>query len=278
MKKVKKIFILLFILVAIAYIMSIFLFKNRNLLLPNQIVNKKIILDNDYSTMGDSYTSKIFEKYDTVLFGMQKTDLIGVFKEPIEWIVLANENNKALLMTKYVIDCKAFDFVDIGNLDEIDNSVKENYKNITWESCSLRKWLNEEFINSSFSNDEISCILDTFLEDTKTIDKIFCLSEGEYYRYFDNGGYYEKDRNIGNSHIYYNGATIRNKNALELDKYKLIGADETYNYWLRDKDISTKKYGVLFGTTKVINYFGDVISSANYDIYCGVRPAMWVSY
>lgn len=277
MNRMKKVLILLFALVILVSIIIILFIKKENIPISDQIASKRIIKDNDYSVMGDSYTSKIFEKYDTVLFGMQKSDSIGIFKQPIEWIILAKEKNKALLMTKYVIDCKAFDFVDIENLNRIDDSVKDNYKNIAWETCSLRKWLNEEFVKNSFTHDEIDNILDTTLEDTKTVDKVFCLSEVEYKKFFDNGGYYERNRNIGDSHIYYNGATIRNKNALNSDKYKMIEEDATYDYWLRDKDINTREYGVLFGTTKVINYFGDVMSSVNYDFYCGVRPAMWVA-
>lgn len=273
----KKVLILLFVLVVLIYITILFLVKKENIPISNQIASKRIIQDNDYSVMGEDYTQKIFDKYDTVLFGMQKSDLIGVFKQPIEWIILAKEKNKALLMTKYVIDCKAFDFVDIENLDRIDDSVKKSYKSIAWETCSLRKWLNEEFVKNSFTHDEINNILDTTLEDTKTVDKVFCLSEVEYKKYFDNGGYYERNRNIGDSHIYYNGATIRNKNALNSDKYKMIEEDETYEYWLRDKDITTKEYGIEFGMTKIVNYFGDVSFDVNYNEFCGVRPAMWVA-
>ena len=277
MNRMKKVLILLFALVILIYIMIIPLTKKENMPISNQIANKRIIQDNDYSVMGEDYTQKIFDKYDTVLFGMQKSDLIGIFKQPIEWIILAKEKNKALLMTKYVIDCKAFDFVDIENLDRIDDSVKDNYKNIAWETCSLRKWLNEEFVKNSFTHDEIDNILDTTLEDTKTVDKVFCLNEAEYKKYFDNGGYYEWNRNIGDSHIYYNGAIIRNKNAFNSDKYKMIEEDATYDYWLRDKDINTKEYGIEFGTTKIVNYYGDINFDVNHNEFCGVRPAMWVS-
>ena len=113
----------------------------------------------------------------------------------------------------------------------------------------------------------------------------------QYIKYFDNGNYYERNRNIGDSHIYYNGATIRNKNALKVDKYKMIDANRTYDYWLRDKDINEKreltqenytinekKYGIEFGTSKTVGIYGDINYSVNYDIYCGVRPVMWVSY
>ena len=60
-------------------------------------------------------------------------------KEPIEWRVLEVSNNKALLITKDAIDCKPYN---------------NEWRDITWEECSLRQWLNNEFINHAFSKEE----------------------------------------------------------------------------------------------------------------------------
>ena len=57
-------------------------------------------------------------------------------KEPIEWRVLEVSNDKALLITKDAIDCKPYNY---------------EMRNITWENCTLRQWLNNEFINQAFS-------------------------------------------------------------------------------------------------------------------------------
>lgn len=276
MSNLKKMLIIAIALVAIILI----LFGNsthRNTSIVEQIKDKKIILDSDYTKMGESYIDKIFDKYDTVTFGIQKDNFLGIAKEPIEWIVLAREEGKALLMTKYIIDCKPFDYVDIEKLNDTSEETKNNYKNVTWESCSLRKWLNSEFIESSFSAEEKKHIAETVIVDTKTADKIFCLSEGEYKEYFNNGGYYEKDRNIGDHHIYYNGATIRSKKAQSYDKYNLLQPDETYDYWLRDRALNLSEQGIEFGSTKTIGPYGEISFSINIDPYCGVRPAMWVS-
>lgn len=279
MNKIVKIIAISVILILLTIIiLANGIFKTNTAPLTEQIANKNIVSESDFSQMGESYSDKIYEKYDSIMFGSQKSGFWGLQNTPIEWIVLAKENNKALIMTKYVIDCKAFDYVDIENLGGIDDAIKENYKYVTWETCSLRRWLNDEFVKNSFSKEEINNIIDTKLEDTKTIDKVFCLGEEEYIKYFDNGNYYERNRNIGDSHIYYNGATIRNKNALKTDKYKMIDANRTYDYWLRDKDINEKKYGIEFGTSKTVGIYGDINYSVNYDIYCGVRPVMWVSY
>ena len=44
-------------------------------------------------------------------------------KEDIEWIVLAKEGNKALVISKYALDCKQY---------------HPSMSDITWETCSLR--------------------------------------------------------------------------------------------------------------------------------------------
>ena len=63
----------------------------------------------------------------------------GNTKEPLEWIVLEKSNGKALILSKYSIE-----------------SVKYNNENtgITWEECTLRKWLNSDFMNIAFTDAE----------------------------------------------------------------------------------------------------------------------------
>ena len=59
--------------------------------------------------------------------------------EPIEWIVLAAENGKALLISKYCLDAQPFD---------------QSLKDKSWALCSLRRWLNGDFLQSAFSEEE----------------------------------------------------------------------------------------------------------------------------
>ena len=63
----------------------------------------------------------------------------GLKKEPIEWIVLKEEEQRCLCISKYLLDCKPYhDFS----------------KNVTWQDCTLRNWLNHEFLMSAFSAEE----------------------------------------------------------------------------------------------------------------------------
>lgn len=125
--------ILLIILVALLNISGC---NRKQYNFDEQISNVKSIVDylkNDGNPIDD---------FPTVMFGSYpQSDTNGKIKEPIEWIVLQKDytNNTASLISKYILDCKCY------------NDVREN---TTWETCSLRKWLNNEFYNLAFSNEE----------------------------------------------------------------------------------------------------------------------------
>ena len=121
---------------------------------------------------------------DTVLFGHYEQDGdLGNGKEDIEWLALDVQGENALLISKYSLDAKVY-----------DNAWRE----VTWETCSLRKWLNEDFIGEAFNRNEQEAILITKVDNSQaqgysgwttnsgndTEDRIFLLSYSEAWRYF----------------------------------------------------------------------------------------------
>lgn len=56
--------------------------------------------------------------------------------EPIEWIMLYEEEGNYMLLSKYALDAKPYD---------------QSGKCSSWEDCSLRSWLNGSFYDSAFS-------------------------------------------------------------------------------------------------------------------------------
>ena len=101
-----------------------------------------------------------------------QNDISGKTKEPIDWIILETRENEALLLSEHILDCKSYNY---------------EFKDITWEECDLRKWLNNDFYNTAFDVNEQNLILekDIVNEDNKeygtkggnvTRDKVFCLS------------------------------------------------------------------------------------------------------
>lgn len=100
---------------------------------------------------------------------------------PIEWLVLESDGKTALLISRYALDCQPYSTECIS---------------ITWEKCTLRSWLNNEFYNRAFSAKEKERILVSDVSADKnpaydrrnpgnaTKDSIFLLSVAEANKYF----------------------------------------------------------------------------------------------
>lgn len=103
-------------------------------------------------------------------------------KQPIKWRVLSVTGDDAFILSDQNLDCQPY----------CDKEAKTS--RTTWETCSLRKWLNSSFLSEAFSPEEQKAIQDTkvinedsFFNDEKnaggndTIDKIYLLSISEVY-------------------------------------------------------------------------------------------------
>lgn len=117
---------------------------------------------------------------DTITFGnyRQENNDKTNEKKPIEWIVLDKKENKALLISKYGLDVQPY------HTESVE---------VTWETCSLRKWLNGSFLENAFTEREREAILETNVDNSmsqgaaayKTVggnntkDKVFLLSYHE---------------------------------------------------------------------------------------------------
>ena len=120
---------------------------------------------------------------DVIKFGDYPQGANGEVK-PIEWQVLRRDNEGVLVISKYALDCQPYN---------------EVFVNITWSQCTLRRWLNSEFINKAFSESERAQITQRHLSNPNskwnnvpggpaTDDKIFCLSHDEALSLFANDG------------------------------------------------------------------------------------------
>lgn len=197
------------------------------------------------------------EKIMLANWGVGSVHTMGVYKQstqaepkPIEWIVLERNENKVLLISRFIIDRQKFN---------------EESEYISWEKCTLRKWLNNNFYNTAFTVQEKSKILTTPLKNTpnprhgtssgnSTNDQIFLLSIDEVKKYFKNDAetrcqvtLYAKERGA-----YCDGAYFG-------------------YWWLRTA-------GQIAQNASYIFYAGGV-SEMGYDVtgtIFGVRPAMWI--
>ena len=119
-----------------------------------------------------------------VSFGTYPQTKAGNDATPIEWLVLARDGDKALLISRYGLDAQPYNITGHA---------------ATWETCTLRTWLNGTFYNMAFSSAEQAAILTTNVDNSKnqcysgwetnggnnTQDKVFLLSYKEAYVYFD---------------------------------------------------------------------------------------------
>ena len=204
---------------------------------------------------------------DTVVFGAYEQDgNTKNGKEPLEWMILDIDGDKALLITAKVVDY-------VKNTDS---------KTVLWSKCAVRTWMNDTFYKGAFSSADRKAILTTQVHtpenpyylrggcDTK--DRLFSLSMEEVIQYFETRG------KIGDEFI-----TITDPRALTeatpaaLQKALKQGdctAFDTHLSWLlRDTgDTYCMADVFIYGTDPddaMLNYMGDYM-------WDGVRPAMWV--
>ncbi len=96
-------------------------------------------------------------------------------KEPIKWRVLSVEGNEAFVVADMALDCKRYN---------------QTYEDVTWETCTLRQWLNSTFLDAAFDAEEKSAIKTTTVANEDNIDygteggnttsdQIFLLSQNE---------------------------------------------------------------------------------------------------
>lgn len=171
--------------------------------------------------------------------------------------MLAKEGDKALVISKYALDCQRYNTSDVR---------------VTWETCTLRKWLNGTFINNAFSSEEQNMIQSTTVTaDEKpsyftspgnnTTDKIFLLSIKEVNEYFSS----DEARKCAPTKY----AEAKGVWTSIIDS---AGGKATCQWWLRSP-------GYNSNLAAYVNYNSSVSSNGDNVSYegFGVCPALWIN-
>lgn len=135
---------------------------------------------NAYGLSNPTKDANGYTVYDCVYFGNYwQTDTNGDGKAdkgddktPIKWRVLSVDGDDAFLIADQNLDVQRYNY---------------RYEDVTWETCTMRSWLNEIFKNNAFSSAEQAAIKATSLENkdnqfygtaggNATTDTIFLLS------------------------------------------------------------------------------------------------------
>jgi serine/threonine protein kinase len=164
--------------------------------------------------------------------------------EPIAWRVLAVEDDRALLISAYLLE---------------DRRYNEQGGDITWETCTLRQYLNGEFLQANFSADEQTRITTVVNQNNDnpvygtdggnpTEDRVFLLSFDEAAKYFTE----DSDRIAD----------------------KLQG--EHSWWWLRSPG-ATVHHAADIMSSGELNANGTGLGDGNDSYSNGVRPALWLN-
>lgn len=204
---------------------------------------------------------KVAKVGDTLLFGIYEQDNdTSNGKEAIEWLVLAREGNKLLLISNKALEAKVYN---------------STYEDVTWENCELRTWMNDTFLNTAFSAEEQTKIRSTDVPADKnpnyyntdpgnaTTDKVFLLSIHEVSKYFTN----DEARKCLPT-IY---AKESNKNRVLLSSTSTKDNAATCWWWLRSPG-RNQTYTAYIAGSGSVNSDGSFSTGVS-----GIRPAIWIS-
>ena len=172
---------------------------------------------------------------DTVYFGN--------YNGNTEWIVLAREDGKVLVISKYALERRPYNTVNMS---------------VSWKDCTLRNWLNGAYLSSAFSSDEQARIVETSIPNPynskygtngglngglNTTDKVFPLSIDEVNKYFKS----DSERK----------ATL---------------TDGTSVWWWLRSPGSSRAYAARVDRDGSVGEYGCNVTNAN----GAVRPALWI--
>jgi hypothetical protein len=230
--------------------------------------DEQTVSDGAGQTVADSLVS--VGVGDVITFGQYEQDANSSNgKEDIEWLVLDREEDKILVISQYCLTCDRYDYATAVSAD--------------WESCALRAWLNDDFLNTAFSADERSCIVSVELENAdnavygteggnNTTDLVFLLSTGEAERYFSSK---DARRAEGTPYAKSQGIYV-NTSASGVDVNQHIdGSGYGYSWWwLRTPGGSASEVACVLSDGGIDLKGSTYTQSGDND--GGVRPAMWI--
>lgn len=194
---------------------------------------------------------------ETVYFGSYEQDNDSSNgKESIEWIVLDTDGENILLISKYVLDTKLYN---------------EEPKDITWEKSSLRSWLNNEFFEEAFSEEEKERIRKTHNINpdnpqyytsggADTDDYVFCLSLDEARKYFTESNC-----------VVCKATEYAKAQGTTVSKAEIDILTETAYWWLRTPGNKQSFATVVYPDTTISDYGLSVVHDSR-----GVRPVIWL--
>ena len=203
--------------------------------IKNDMPSEMVFPDAEFFLNDDSYNSwiasvgktgiKVPEVGDEIDFGVKDG-------ESIRWKVLQIKDNEALILSVDKVSSKPYHRVG---------------GEITWENCSLRGWLNNDFAKNCFTKMER-----TVFSPSRLVNQ-------------DNPKYQTPGGKVTTDNIF----LLSLEEAGTVFQSNLACADSSW-WWLRSP-------GEVSSNAAYVNSDGSIISfGLNVNYTCGVRPAMWI--
>ena len=171
---------------------------------------------------------KNYEVNDTVYLGKYNSKVL-------EWTVVSVDSNHAVLVCNSIVAIKKYNDTSGG----IDSS-KESFHYNEWPKCSLRTWLNTDFLNAAFNDNEMT-----------VLTKATVVSAGEH-----------KNEGTVTDYVYImSGNEMNNAGATVWDADRSIRGQAL---WLRGSSGTNGSYaeghntGVAYGLNSITMQFGVV--------------------
>ena len=178
----------------------------------------------------------------------------GSDKNPIEWTVLERNDSDLLLISRYYVTSKVAN--GDQSLEYSDDRDRHDYH--CWSQSTLREWLNNEFIKTSFSESQIMHLMTNIINT-------------EEYSVDDYDGWNEEEITVTTEDKVY----IPSK--ADVEYYNLSPVQSMRNPdgapiegWLRDRG-----HGIAFQST--LNDSGDYGSEWHFYSSYGIRPIIRLS-
>ena len=201
--------------------------------------------------IGDSYSFGNYEQDNVLSNGAER----------IEWLVLSTNTEGVLLISRYVLDCVPYN---------------ESRTSITWETCTLRSWMNNTFYYQAFTNEEREGIIPVSLKNEsnprhgtrgcgQTTDRVFALSASEAEAYLT-----DANRNTrATAYARAQGAKFRDE------------SENRVYWWLRTPGQDTEWAMITNVSKNELDYDGNPVSrtfSNGRLNNTGVRPSLWLKW
>ena len=179
-----------------------------------------------------------------------------------EWLVLEVQDQKTLLLSKHVLEERAY---------------HRDSEDVTWETSDIRNYLNGKFYDS-FNETDKARIAETQVKNSNnpwfsaaggnnTTDKVFLLSLEEVMKYFGDSGQLADRKRPYNAWWGFSDQYSKARKAVSITK------ETPWSWWWLRCPGGSNTDAVIVSIGGVISVLGGYVGKEN----GGVRPAMWIN-